>query len=190
MNSVSAVVELFARWGSDPYDEVLTQHDHAAQAAALAVAAQAPDELVAAALLHDIGHLVHLERTHGAPGPLADDLNHEAVGARLLAPLFPPAVTKPVALHVRAKRYLCSQDPTYAHQLSSGSRASLERQGGSMNLQEAEQFARHEGAQQALALRRWDDEAKVVGLEVPPVEHYVELLERVQRNSSDRSELR
>src|SRR4051794_7542063 len=109
--SVDAIDALYERWGREHYDEELSQVDHALQTAALAGAAGATDELVVAALLHDVGHLLAL-----AAGPEADngtDLLHEAIGARSLARLYPPAVTGPVALHVRAKRYRCTTDPGY-----------------------------------------------------------------------------
>src|SRR3954464_5709275 len=100
---IDELMALYERWGSDHYDEEVSQLDHALQTAALATQAGAPDALVAAALLHDVGHLLELEA--GPVDPMArGDLRHESTGVAHLAPTFPPAVTAPIALHVRAKR--------------------------------------------------------------------------------------
>jgi gamma-butyrobetaine dioxygenase len=184
--SVDEVLDLYARWGDHRYDEDLSQHDHAAQTAACAVAAGASEALVAAALLHDVGHLLHLDDL--APGPDGrvvvrheDDLLHESVGPHWLASLFGPEVLGPIELHVVAKRYLCAIDPEYHDGLSHGSRSSLARQGGPMTAAEAAAFAATPGATDATSLRRWDDAGKVEGLEVAPVATYRELLLRVAR---------
>jgi phosphonate degradation associated HDIG domain protein len=175
---VSEVLALYARWGRDRYDEEVTQLEHALQTAALAAAEGARDELVAAALLHDVGHLLDLEAGRGAAGVDAD-LRHEATGAAYLAATFPPAVTAPVALHVRAKRYRCAVDPAYHDALSEGSKRSLARQGGPFDASEAAAFEAHPGFADAVALRGWDDRGKVDGLRVEPLEHYRPLLDRV-----------
>jgi phosphonate degradation associated HDIG domain protein len=173
---VAEVVALYERWGRDRYDEELSQLDHALQTAALAVRAGASDALVVAALLHDVGHLLDLD---AGRGDLDADLRHEATGATYLASAFPPAVTAPVALHVRAKRYRCAVDPAYHDALSDGSKRSLARQGGPLAASEIAAFEAHPSFEDAVALRGWDDLGKVDGLEVPPLEHYRELLERV-----------
>lgn len=178
--SVDELVRLFEEWGRHTYDEQLSQVDHALQTAALAVDAGAGDELIAAALLHDVGHLLELQQ-NGQPDRIREDDHHEARGASYLGGLFPAEVTAPVALHVRAKRYLCAVDASYRAGLSAGSTASLERQGGPFAEADAATFARHPAADDALALRRWDDGAKVVGLAVAPLADYVELLERLAR---------
>jgi phosphonate degradation associated HDIG domain protein len=175
---IDDVFALYARWGSDHYDEDVSQVDHALQTAAQAVAAGARDELVAAALLHDVGHLLDLEV---GGGDTDADLHHEAAGAAYLAAVFPPAVTAPIALHVRAKRYRCSVDLAYHAALSEGSRRSLVRQGGPMDASEAAVFEAHPGFADAVALRGWDDLGKVDGLAVRPLQHYRTLLERVAR---------
>ncbi|MCU1351177.1 MAG: putative phosphohydrolase [Acidimicrobiales bacterium] len=183
--AVDEVLALYAQWGVDPYDEELSQLDHALQTAALAATAHADDALVAAALLHDVGHLLELDiRGPGRPRPDAD-LGHEGTGARHLAALFPPAVTGPIALHVRAKRYRCAVDPAYLAQLSDGSRRSLALQGGPMAATEIAVFEAHPGFTGAVALRGWDDEGKVDGLAVPPVEHYRPLLDRIALTAAD-----
>lgn len=177
--TIDDIVALYDRWGRHTYDEELSQLDHGLQTAALATAEGASDELVVAALLHDIGHLLDLEASEGRWTPTDVDLDHESVGARHLAGVFPPAVTGPVALHVRAKRYRSAVDPAYLATLSEGSTASLANQGGPMTPSEVEAFERNPGFADAVALRRWDDGGKVDGLEVPSLESYRPMLERV-----------
>jgi len=131
---------------------------HMLQAAGLARAAGAADHLVVAALLHDVGHI--LPPAPGeAPDTGADD-RHDARGAGWLSRWFGPEVTEPVRLHVAAKRYLCTVDPRYLTVLSEASVESLRRQGGPMSPAEIAGFegSPHHGA--AVAVRRWDDEAK------------------------------
>jgi gamma-butyrobetaine dioxygenase len=140
-----------------PYDEVVNEREHALQSAELALADDAPDALVVAALLHDVGHLLP------GTGRTALDDGHEAHGAAYLRGLFGPEVTAPVALHVAAKRYLCGTEPRYHDALSLGSQLSLEAQGGPMTAAEAAAFRDRPGWAGAVRLRRWDDAAKVAG---------------------------
>jgi len=175
LSAVGDVLALFARWGGERYDEVVTQTDHAIQCAALARRDGADDALVAAALLHDVGHLLDLAGGGAyAPGV---DLRHEVAGADHLAAAFPAAVTDPIRGHVEAKRYLCAVEPAYATGLSVGSQRSLAVQGGPMTADEAAAFIARPGAADALRLRRWDDAGKVLGLERPEIETYRAVLE-------------
>lgn len=174
--SIDEVLALYERWGTERYDEELRQLDHALQTAALAAAARADSSLVVAALLHDVGHLLDLAAGHGSRSR-SRDMRHEARGATYLAGLFPAAVTAPIALHVRAKRYLVAVDPDYRDVLSPGSTASLARQGGALNPAEIASFETNPGWEDAVALRRWDDHGKVDGLEVPALDSYRPLLD-------------
>lgn len=177
--TVDEVFELYRRWGAQHYDEALSQTDHALQTAALARADGADDALVAAALLHDVGHLLELDARDGRGGLPSIDLHHEAVGARYLAGLFGPEVTGPIALHVRAKRYRCAVDPSYLAGLSAGSTRSLAAQGGPADAAEVASFESNPGSSAAVRLRTWDDGGKVEGLEVPDLDHYRPLLDRL-----------
>jgi predicted HD phosphohydrolase len=173
VTSVDALLELYERWGSDHYDEELSQLDHALQTAALAEAAGATDETVLAALLHDVGHLLDLR---GDPvGP------HQRTGPAHLEGLFPDAVLAPIALHVEAKRYLCAVEPGYVATLSAGSAASLRRQGGPMSAAEVARFESTSGWEAAVALRRWDDAGKLPDLTVPDLAHHEARLRAVAR---------
>ncbi len=177
--SVDEVLELYRRWGSEHYDEEISQTDHAIQTAALAVAEGAAGDLVAAALLHDVGHLLELESRDGRGDLPTVDLDHEAVGARYLAGLFGPGVTGPIALHVRAKRYRCAVDPAYLAGLSDGSTRSLALQGGPADADEVASFESNPGFADAVRLRSWDDGGKIDGLEVADLDHYRPLLEQL-----------
>ncbi len=184
--TVAEVVALYHAWASDPYDESVSQLDHALQTAALARTASASPELVAAALLHDVGHL--LELADGLGFDTADPIDHahETRGAAFLADLFPPSVTRPIALHVEAKRYRVSVDSLYRSSLSDGSRTSLVRQGGAHSPREAEAFLTLDGAPEAIALRAWDDYGKVEGLTIDPFDTYLDLLDSLARPAATR----
>jgi predicted HD phosphohydrolase len=178
-SSIDEILDLYRRWGTQHYDEALSQTSHALQTAACARAEGAADELVAAALLHDVGHLLVMDATGSGDVDPEVDTGHEGSGARYLAGLFPAAVTAPIALHVLAKRYRCTVDPTEVDRLSAGSRASLVRQGGPLSADEAARFARQPAAAAALRLRTWDDAGKDLGAEPGALEDHRDLLRRV-----------
>lgn len=177
---VDEIVALFEQRGGEAYfGEAVSQRAHALQSAHLAVTEGADNALVVAALLHDIGHLVH-----GLGEDIAQrgvDARHEVVGESWLSRHFGPEVTEPVRLHVAAKRYLCATDADYQAQLSPASLQSLMLQGGPMSAAEVADFDRNPHAAAAVRLRHWDDLAKIVGLEVPGVESYRGRLEAALR---------
>jgi phosphonate degradation associated HDIG domain protein len=176
--TAAEVADLFQRRGHSEYGgEAVTQLEHALQAAMFAEKSKAPAALIVAALLHDIGHVLH-DLPDDAPDDGVDDL-HEELGHRWLASRFIPEVCEPVRLHVAAKRYLCSVDAKYMAALSEPSRVSLSLQGGPMTKEEADQFASGEHFQASLVLRRWDDAAKVVDLQTPPLEHFLNYIPTV-----------
>jgi gamma-butyrobetaine dioxygenase len=180
MSIADEVTDLLAGPGREAYlGEPVSQAEHALQAAWLAERDGAPDSLVLAALLHDVGHLVL-----GASADVADqgiDARHEDAGAAWLDRHFGPDVAGPARLHVAAKRYLCAVDPNYLARLSDASRLSLHLQGGAMSTSEADRFRHDPHHEAALRLRRWDDEAKVPGLNVPGPEHYRSRIEKAAR---------
>lgn len=180
-SDVAEVLALFEAWGTGTYDEDISQLDHALQTAALARADGANDALIAASLLHDVGHLLELREGGIAHGQTDTDLGHEGRGARWLAAVFPAPVTGPIALHVAAKRYRCHVDPGYHDGLSAGSRRSLVRQGGPMSAAEAERFAAHPAHADAVRLRGWDDGGKVEDLVVADLSSYRTLLDHLAR---------
>lgn len=172
---VDVLADLFAGPGTQDYfGEPVSQAEHMLQTAALARAAGASDALVAAALLHDIGHF-HGEHT-GQDLLDGTDNRHGDTGAVALARWFGPAVTEPVRLHVDAKRYLCAVEPEYFARLSPASRRTLEVQGGPMASDELARFRDHAYHADAVTLRRWDDLAKQAAVETPSFDRYRGLL--------------
>ncbi len=148
--------------------EPVTVLEHSLQAAALAEDEGAAPEVVAAALLHDLGWLLH-------GGPRA----HERRGAAHLEDYFGPEVVEPVRLHVEAKRYLVAAEAGYRARLSDASIRTLALQGGPMGEAEVEAFLDGPYAGDAVILRRLDDRAKVPGRTTPELDHYVPLVERL-----------
>ncbi len=169
------VIQLMAQRGGAAYfGEPVSQLEHALQTAWLAAQSGASRELVLAALLHDVGHLLHdLPESAASDGI---DTRHEVAGYEWLLTRFGPLVAEPVRHHVPAKRYLCLVDPGYLAQLSAASILSLELQGGPFSAEEARVFETKPGYREAVMLRRWDDEAKIPGLQVPGLDAYLDLL--------------
>lgn len=175
LETPEAVLELLASRGGDSYfGEPVTVLEHCLQAAHFAVADGCSNELVVAALLHDVGHLLH-----EAGEDVADhgiDTQHEELAVRLLGAHLPGSVTEPIRLHVAAKRYLCFADAAYLAELSPSSVVSLGLQGGPMSEAEAAAFLAGPYALDSVTLRQYDDTAKIEGLEVAGLatyRHYV-----------------
>ena len=172
MTAVETIGELFASPAArDHLGEPVPIGEHMRQAGALAEAAGAEGALVAAALLHDIGHLL---------GDNTEDRHGEA-GARWLSQWFGDAVTGPVRLHVPAKRYLCAVDAGYFGLLSAESVRTLSLQGGPMTTAEVAAFEALPFARDAVAVRRWDDQAKDPAVTPPRFAHFAPLLEALVR---------
>jgi phosphonate degradation associated HDIG domain protein len=175
---VELIADILTRRGADSYlGEDVTMQQHMLQAATLAEREGADDDLVAAALLHDIGHYTgEFGEDYIEQG--VDDL-HEEAGARVIAGTFPPRVVDCVRLHVAAKRYLCVSDPGYFGRLSQASVQTLALQGGPMTAGEAAAFERHPHFRDAIRVRLWDEAAKDPNMVTPPFGHYAPLLRRV-----------
>jgi alkaline phosphatase D len=173
---------LFAAHGARAYGESVSQLAHALQCAALARAAGADDDLVLAALLHDVGHLAGGDGVASEPGMGASGetpaRHHGQHAARLIGPHVPERVAWVVEHHVPAKRYLCAVDADYAASLSPASVRSLEAQGGPLTPAECRAFERLRWFADAVAVRRWDDLAKDPAAVVPTLDAYEPLLSR------------
>lgn len=171
--TIDQIVRLYRTEGAARYGmEAVSQEQHALQCAMLAEQACAPPELVAACLLHDLGHLLHAEDDGGR------DALHEYRALPFLRGEFPESVLQPMRLHVAAKRFLCATEPGYLEELSPASRRSLELQGGPFSPLEADRFYAEPHALDAVALRRWDDLAKSPTRITRGWDHYGAVLER------------
>jgi len=177
------LLDALARSGARRYGgEVVSELEHALQCAELARESAADEELQLACLLHDVGRYAidqalvadTLEATRVAPRARG----HHEVGADLLAPWVSERVAWCVRMHADAKRYLCATEPAYVARLSPGSRHTLGQQGGIMSVEDAARFAGHRWAKDAVALRRWDDEAKVVGKATRSLAEWAPLVRR------------
>ncbi|HUM18250.1 MAG TPA: HD domain-containing protein [Candidatus Nitrosotalea sp.] len=162
------------RYGAERVSELA----HALQCAELAEAAGADEQLTLACLLHDVGRFavdqaLIFDRVGGAR---AGTRGHHEVGAELLAPFVPERVAWLVRMHADAKRYLCTTEPGYHATLSPASQHTLTLQGGLMTPEEVARHAAHPWIADALRLRRWDDQAKVVGRVTRPLETWERLL--------------
>jgi phosphonate degradation associated HDIG domain protein len=176
MECVDEIFALFEQHGKAAYfGEEVSQQDHALQAAYFAAQEGASESLVVAALLHDIGHLIDAREDAADRGI---DAHHEDAGCAWLARHYPAAVTEPVRLHVAAKRYLCGVHPEYLRGLSPASAKSLQLQGGPFTPEQARAFQQSPFGEDAVRLRHWDDQGKIVGLAVPGLAAYREALSR------------
>lgn len=167
---IDHIFDLFRTRGDLLYGEDVTERMHAMQCGTLAIHRGCKPTLIAASLLHDIGHLLHdLGEDIAERGV---DARHEDVGWAWLGTWFPPAVTEPVRMHVAAKRYLCAIHPSYLAGLSPASRRSLELQGGPMSPEEVDQFEAAPFWEDAVTLRHFDDLGKDAHLEEVDLEAF------------------
>lgn len=158
--------------------ERISHRDHALQAGHLAQEAGASPALTVAAFLHDIGHLLHKEGL--LPALRGIDDKHEVIGGKQLMAILGPDVAYPIWLHVDAKRWLCATDKAYFGLLSPVSVRSLELQGGPFSEAEAAEFIAKPFAEDAVKLRRWDDQAKVPEMKTPSFDYFRGLVENVR----------
>lgn len=172
---------LYEKHGDDAYyGEQVTQYQHALQTAFCAEQYAPNDpELIIAALLHDVGHLL---------GKNQDDYmgqlgvrRHEHVGAEYLRNEFgfSDRICYLVRNHVNAKRYLTYLDKDYYNRLSEASKQTLVYQGGPMNADEAGEFRAHPDFELCLRMRTFDEAAKDTDFDQyeAKADHYWHLVE-------------
>jgi len=160
-------------------DENVTQLEHALQCAELAEKNNFSKQIITAALLHDIGHLLY-----DGEDPIHEgkDGYHESLGADYLSSYYGDEVTRPIRAHVACKRYLSSVEKGYYDILSEASKISLKAQGGPFTKDEAEEFIKKPFMKEAVELRRFDDQAKVLNKKTPNLEHFKNYLEKSLKN--------
>lgn len=177
---METIANLFAQGGQDAYfGEPVTQIEHALQSALLAEQAEADDETVVAAFLHDIGHLLPPELANGYMDGYGT-VDHEKLGADYLRELgFSEKVAQLIEHHVNAKRYLVYKNPAYFARLSEASVKTLEFQGGPMTAEEAAVFEKNPYFKGILLMRTWDEQAKIPNLPTPGMDYYLDKCRQV-----------
>jgi gamma-butyrobetaine dioxygenase len=179
-NAVDKLEALFeAIAGTSYLGEPVTIAEHMLQAAACARRDGASDALTAAALLHDVGYYADANPDNENEADARK--RHDAAAARVLAPVLPEAVTEPIRLHVDAKRYLCAVEPAYRDRLSPASIHTMRLQGGVMSRADVDGFAAEPYCEDAVRLRRWDDEGKVPETDMPGFASYRAMLQALVR---------
>ena len=163
-NIVDYLLDLLKTKGADIQygNEDVTQLEHALQCAELAEKHKLPGPTIAAALLHDVGHLIYED---GDPIHEGKDGHHENLGADFLKKYFGEDVILPIRAHVDSKRYLSSVEEGYYDSLS-----------------EADAFISKPFMDEAVELRRFDDLAKILDKKTPDVEHFRPYLEEARQS--------
>lgn len=175
---VAFLADIFTRRGGEEYlGEPVTMAQHMLQGATLAERQDLPEDVIVAALLHDIGHFTS---EFGAYHPEdTEDRHHEDAGAEVLAPFFPSLVIDCVRYHVAAKRYLCATRPTYLKRLSAASLHTLELQGGPMDAGEVEAFEKNRNVERIVQVRYLDEAGKDPNLITPSFAYFAPMVQRV-----------
>ncbi len=180
-NIVSKILGLLETKGQDLQygNENVTQLEHALQCAELAEKKNFSPEIITAALLHDIGHLLY-----DGQDPIYEgkDGYHEDLGADYLSEFYSEEVTRPIRAHVDCKRYLSAVEEGYYSLLSEASKVSLDAQGGPFTREEVEEFIKKPHMKEAVELRRLDDQAKILNKKTPNLSHFKHYLEQSLKN--------
>lgn len=173
------IIHLYSLYGGEEYSgEKVSQLEHMVQSAQLAKAEGFEDDVVLAAFLHDIGHIAEKVTDENAMSSYGIK-DHEAIGASFLENNgFSFRITRLVASHVAAKRYLTLREPGYYDQLSEASKHTLEFQGGPMSEEEADLLEEDPLFREIIQMRRWDEAAKLENLPLPSLDIFKELIIR------------
>ena len=171
------IIDLYKQHGGSEYaGEKVSQLEHMVQAAQLAESGGHDEEVVLAAFLHDIGHIAE-EATGENEMDEYGIKDHEALGAQYLSGHgFSSKISKLVASHVQAKRYLTRKDPDYFNQLSDASKKTLDFQGGMMTVEEASAFEKDPLFSEIILMRRWDEQAKIQDKPMPDLHHFHDMI--------------
>lgn len=175
---VAFLGDIFGRRGGEEYlGEPVTMAQHMLQGATFAQQQGLSEEIIVAALLHDIGHFTSEFGTYSPDD--TQDRHHEDAGAAVLGAFFPTLVTDCVRYHVAAKRYLCATRPSYFERLSDASVHSLNLQGGPMSAAEVAAFSANPNLAEIIQVRYLDEAGKVADMETPDFAHFAPMVQRV-----------
>ena len=173
MNIIDQIISSYSNNKSLYIGEEVTITEHMIQTAMLAEKTNCSSSLICSSLLHDYGHFI-LENPDDLINKKKDG-KHEDIGYEFLKKYFVKDVVKPIKYHVKAKRYLV-RNKKYYQILSEASKVSLKLQGGIMNDKEAKEFESNEFFESSIKLRKFDEEAKKVGLKIKSINEYKSLL--------------
>jgi [1-hydroxy-2-(trimethylamino)ethyl]phosphonate dioxygenase len=169
---------IFDRRGGEEYlGEPVTMGEHMLQGATIAEQNGQPEEIIVAALLHDIGHFTSEFGTFTMDD--TEDRHHEDAGGEVLERFFPTVITDCVRYHVAAKRYLCATRPEYLSLLSEASVHSLNLQGGPMQPAEVAAFESNPNLEKIVAVRYLDDAGKHPQMVTPDFWHFAPMVQRM-----------
>ena len=170
-NRYSQLKELYESEGTKDYiGEAVTQLEHGLQCAYFAEKSNADEDVILAALLHDVGHICASKDSPEMEG--LGVVDHEGIGASYLNKLGLTQVGPLVEGHVQAKRYMCYKNPAYYNSLSEASKGTLHFQGGPMTEEEGKKFLKDPNFKKILQVRAFDDKGKRTDLKVPPFDYY------------------
>lgn len=172
MRSADIIDHIFVilqRYGSQTAGGRVSLLDHVLQTAAIAEGDGAPAALIAAAVLHEYGHVApDLQAGRSQPGtngqhaaPLPG--SPEEAGAHFLARYFVPAVTEPIRLHDAARRYLWTVTPAYFDTIASAAPRHLHQPGSLFSDAEVRAFEASPHFAAAIRLRQYDGRAWTPG---------------------------
>lgn len=174
INTANEIIDLLIKHGGSEYiGEPVTKFEHSIQSAMIAEETGLDDELIIAALLHDIGHIC-VENSENNDMNGYGVIDHELIGAKFLKEKgFSNRIVETVANHVPAKRYLCYKHADYYDALSDASKNTLKFQGGPMTDMEAAEFESNLYFEDIIKIRKIDEMAKIENTPMPlSLHHY------------------
>ena len=156
---INYILNLYKTKGNTMYDKHISQLTHSFQTMEMALRKGFDEKFQLCCFLHDIGHLL-LDENNSNENFLKDDLKHELMGYNFLKNFLEDEITKPILLHVQAKRFLCTINNEYYNSLSDASKESFKIQGGKMSDEQVKIFRNNSYLNLALTLREFEDLSK------------------------------
>ena len=173
MHIVDKIINKYQTNNSLYIGEKVTITEHMIQTAMLAEQNHSSKSLICACLLHDYGHFIIEDPDHLVSKSI--DGKHENIAFNFLKNYFKPEVVEPIKLHVQAKRYLC-RNKSYWNNLSKASKISLKLQGDIMTDDETKKFVSLKFHDDAIMLRKYDDDGKKINIKIKKIEEYRNLI--------------
>lgn len=177
MDPKEEIRTLFEKYGHHHNQgEPVSYLEHALQTAYIAEENGCGREMIIAALLHDIGHLIAHKYPDHTKLRSWVFINHESFGSEHLKKIgLENGIVELVEGHVMAKRWL-ARDKSYYSKLSECSKLSLIQQYGPYTDDEADEYLKHPRHLEFTQLRLFDDSAKTLGKKTPDLEYYLNMI--------------